>query len=106
MASSADSSVLYVRDAPGNHAETRTGAYIYNGDAASFHEWEFRARLRIAGNRRSDMLLDLSGSTREERVMVQSSIGKERDLDRVSTYPSPGEPKTSEGQRQRRVQTC
>ena len=37
MASSAVSSVLYLRDAAGNHAETRSGAYIYYGDAASFH---------------------------------------------------------------------
>ena len=49
MASSAVSSVLYLRDAAGNHAETRSGAHIYHGDAASFHEWEFRTRLRIAG---------------------------------------------------------
>ena len=49
MASSAVSSVLYLRDAAGNHAETRTGAYIYYGDAASFHEWEIRTPLRIAG---------------------------------------------------------
>ena len=49
MASSVVSSVLYLRDAAGNHAETRSGAYIYCGDAASFHEWEFRTRLRIAG---------------------------------------------------------
>ena len=48
MASSVVSSVLYLRDAAGNHAETRTGAYIYYGDAASFHEWEFRTRLCIA----------------------------------------------------------
>ena len=31
---------------------------------------------------RSDMPLDLSGLTREERVMVQASIGNERDFDR------------------------
>ena len=49
MASSAVSSVLYLRDAAGNHAETRSGANIYDGDAASFHEWEFRTRLRIGG---------------------------------------------------------
>ena len=41
--------VLYLRDAAGNHPETRTGAYIYFGDEASFHEWEFRTLLRIAG---------------------------------------------------------
>ena len=33
---------------------------------------------------RSDMLLDLSGLTSEERVMVQASISNERDLDRVA----------------------
>ena len=38
MASSAVSSVLYLR---GNHVETRIGAYIYYGDAASFHAWKF-----------------------------------------------------------------
>ena len=48
MASSAVSSVLYMRDEAGNHSETRTGAYILFGDAASFHEWEFRTRLRFA----------------------------------------------------------
>ena len=49
MASSAVSSVLYLRHAAGNHAETRSGAYVCFGDAASFHEWEFRTRLRTAG---------------------------------------------------------
>ena len=49
MASSPVSSVLYLRDVAGNHAETRSGAYIYCGDVASFHEWEFRTQLRIAG---------------------------------------------------------
>ena len=29
--------------------KTRSGAYIYHGDAASFYEWEFRTRLRVAG---------------------------------------------------------
>ena len=33
---------------------------------------------------RSDMLLDLSGLTREERVMVQASMSNERDFDRVA----------------------
>ena len=30
------------------------------------------------------MLLDLSGLTREERVMIQASIGNERDFDRIA----------------------
>ena len=48
MASSAVSSVLYVRSEAGKPAETSIGAYIYYGDAANFHEWEFRTRFRIA----------------------------------------------------------
>ena len=38
------------RDVVQNHAETRTSAYIYHGDAASFHEWKFRTRFYVAGN--------------------------------------------------------
>ena len=49
MASSAVSSVLYLRDAVGNHIVTRTSENIFCGDAASFHEGEFRSRLRLAG---------------------------------------------------------
>ena len=37
------------RDAAGNHAEMRAGAYTDCGNAASFHDWELRTRLRIAG---------------------------------------------------------
>ena len=208
MDSSPVSSVLYLRNADGNHAETRSGAYIHYGDAASFHKWEFRTRLRIAGKlaintpkrcpksvtdhvvmhllqhkklasitcaklsmedrmmrgmvypltehelfrqycrpgghlsrqdgeimkqyvsrrrrcwtllvqvdpvthvsdgHRSDMLLDLSGLTCEERVMVQASISRERDFDSVafstSTHSSPSKSETNGGQRQRQVQT-
>ena len=32
-----------------NHAETCIGEYIYYGDAAIIHAWEFRTRLYIAG---------------------------------------------------------
>ena len=27
--------------------ETRSGAFIYHGDAASYHDWEFRTLLRV-----------------------------------------------------------
>ena len=39
---------VHPRDVAQNHAETCTGAYIYHGDAARFHEWEFRTRFYIA----------------------------------------------------------
>ena len=44
--------------AGGAHLETKSGSYIYYGDAASFHDWEFRTRLRIRlwneGNKRKN----------------------------------------------------
>ena len=40
--------------------------------------------IHLSEGHRSDMLLDLSGLTREERVVVQASISNERDLDRVA----------------------
>ena len=38
----------------------------------------------LSKGHRSDMLLDLSGLTREERTMVQASMNNERNFDRVA----------------------
>ena len=40
--------------------------------------------IHLSEGHRSDVLLDLSGLTREERVMVQASNNNERDFDRVA----------------------
>ena len=40
--------------------------------------------IHLCEGHRSDMLLDLSGLTREERGMVQASITNERDFDKVA----------------------
>ena len=40
--------------------------------------------IHLSEGHRSAMLLDLSGLTHEERVMVQPSISNERDFDRVA----------------------
>ena len=40
--------------------------------------------IHLSEGHRSDMLLHLSGLTREERVMVQASIDNERDFDKVA----------------------
>ena len=72
MASSAVSSVLYLRDAAGNHAETRSGAFIYFGDAASFHEWEFRIRLRSAGEN-GDQYIEAMSKVGDGLVATHSS---------------------------------
>ena len=44
--SSAVASVLFTRGGD-HHQVTKSGSYIYHGDAANFHEWEFRTRLRV-----------------------------------------------------------
>ena len=49
MSSSAVSSVLFIPDNNTNPKTTKTGAFIYSGEASSFHEWEFRAKLRMQG---------------------------------------------------------
>ena len=46
--------------------------------------WTLLVQTHLSERHRSDMLLDLSGLTREERVMVQASIRNERDFDRVA----------------------
>ena len=43
--SSAVAAVLYSRGGDG-HQVTKSGSYIYHGDASNFHEWEFRTQLR------------------------------------------------------------
>ena len=40
--------------------------------------------IHLSEGHRSDMLLDLSGLTREERLMVSASISNVRDFDRVA----------------------
>ena len=44
--SSAVASVLFTRGAD-KHEVTKSGSYIYYGDASAYHEWEFRIRLRV-----------------------------------------------------------
>ena len=50
--------------------------------------WTFLVQMdsvfHLSEGHRSNMLLDLSGLTREERVMVQAQINNERDFDRVA----------------------
>ena len=44
---SAIASVLYARGTGNNIEVTKSGSYIYYGDASNFHEWEFRTKLHL-----------------------------------------------------------
>ena len=45
--SSAVASVLYSRGGTHPAETTKSGSYVFSGDASAYHEWEFRIRLRI-----------------------------------------------------------
>ena len=79
-----------MRDAAGNHAETRTGAKIYFGDAASFHEWEFRTRLRIAGKTGDPHIEAMStvcDGLRGDAIVAAEEVGFDNLCDIVDGRP-------------------
>ena len=75
--SSAVSSVLYYRGHD-NFKETRTGTYIYRGEPASFHEWEFRTRLRVRGKKGDGYVTEASkiiDGLRGDAFVVAQEVG-------------------------------
>ena len=62
--------------------------------------------IHLSEGHRPDMLLNLSGLTREERVMVQTSIGNECDFGRVADALIIHHARNHFRESQRRVQTC
>ena len=90
MASSAVSSVLYLRDAAGNHVETRTGAYIYHWDAASFHERECRTRLRNAvksGDQYIEVISKICDGLRGDAFVAAQEVGFDNLCEIVDVRP-------------------
>ena len=58
--------------------------------------------IHLSEGHRSDMLLDLSGLTREERIVVQASTNKERYFDRVAAALTIQHPRIHLRERQKR----
>ena len=76
---SAVASVLCSRGA-GKHEVTKSGNYIYYGDASRYHEWEFRARLRVkaAGyeeGRCAEAMLKVVGRLRGDLFFIAEEVG-------------------------------
>ena len=81
--SSAVASVLFSRGGDG-HQVTKSGSYIYHGDAARFHEWEFRTRLRAkAAGREPDKYADAMSRVVDGLRGEAFTIAKEVGLDRL-----------------------
>ena len=78
MATSAISSISNSRDVAGNHTETRTAAYIFFGDAASFREWKFCTRLYItgkSGDQHIEAMSKVCGRLRGDAFVVAQEVG-------------------------------
>ena len=80
--SSAVASVLYSRGGD-RHEVTKSGSYIYHGDASQYHEWEFRTRLRVkaAGEeegRYAEAMSKVVGGLRGDAFIIAKEVGLER----------------------------
>ena len=80
--SSAVASVLFTRGGD-HHQVTKSGSYIYHGDAANFHEWEFRTRLRVktAGTdpeRYAEVMSKVVNGLRGDAFTIAKEVGLER----------------------------
>ena len=89
--SSAVASVLFTRGGD-RHEVTKSGSYIYHGDASQYHEWEFRTRLRVkaAGRdpeRYADVMSKVVDGLRGDAFIIAKEVG----LDRLWFVSSPTE---------------
>ena len=80
--SSAVASVLYSRG-PDKHEVTKSGSYIYDGAASTFHEWEFRTRLRVkaAGDedvKYAEAMSKVVDGLRGDAFIVAKELGLEK----------------------------
>ena len=80
--SSAVASVLFTRGGDG-HQVTKSGSYIYYGDAAHFHEWVFRTELRAraAGTdsvKYAEVMSRIVDGLRGEAFIAAKDIGVEK----------------------------
>ena len=80
--SSAVASVLFSRGGVG-HQVTKSGSYIYHGEPADFHEWEFRTELRVkaAGTdpaQYAEVMSRVVDGLRGEAFITAKEIGTDR----------------------------
>ena len=81
--SSAVASVLYSRGGTHPAETTKSGSYVFSGDASAYHEWEFRTRLRIkaAGDEPrfyAEAMSKVVDGLRGEAFVVAKEIGSRR----------------------------
>ena len=90
--SAAVSALLHARG-DSFHRETKTGSYVYDDSVSTYHEWEFRTRLRLAGKKGDgyvDAISKVVEGLRGDAFIVAQEVG----LDRL--WKTVGEPSLSE----------
>ena len=80
--SSAVASVLYSRGGD-NHSVTKSGSYVYYGDAANYHEWEFRTRLRVRSSsyeedKYAEVMSKVVDGLRGDAFIIAKEVGLEK----------------------------
>ena len=84
--SSAVASVLYTRGADNSYATTKSGSYVYFGDAANYHEWEFRTRLRVKASgqeeeRYAEAMSKVVDGLRGDAFIIAKEVGLDKIWD-------------------------
>ena len=75
---SAVSSLLYSTHT--TYLETKQGSYTYRGDAANFHEWAFRTKLKLMGctcRNYSEVMSKIVDGLRGDTFIIATGIGLE-----------------------------
>ena len=84
--SSAVASVLYSRGGSHPAETTKSGSYVFSGDASTYHEWQFRIRLRVkaAGDEPrfyAEAMSKVVDRLRGEAFIVAKEIGLDKIWD-------------------------
>ena len=67
-------------DANSTVAETKSGVFVYDGNASRFHEWEFRTSMRSRSSKEEDLPRTMNSiveSLRGEAALVAMDIGED-----------------------------
>ena len=79
--SSAVSSLMFHNGGGGQYTETKSGSYVFSGDSAVYHEWEFRTKLRMVGldgNQYQTAMSKVVKGLRGDVFIIAQEVGIER----------------------------
>ena len=76
------------------YAETKSGSFIYHGDAASYHDWEFRTLLRVELLEAQEAALRRAATEKRVETPSKETVEEEEEIPTTEapprTPPRPG----------------